>query len=371
MFRGITIKPRPGMMLRRAVALRVALCACLLRAVASAEPVLAEGLDLTPFQGRLATCEAPWTAHDDACTCPPGWTAHAHACAPCAAGFFKQEPGLHACTACPESTTSFEGSVEASECLCAEGHAVGSLDSASACAPCPGSTYKSFVGNSSCVPCPPGAHTAGTGASAVDACLCPAGRALSDSGCQPCPPLHEAHRNACRPCPANTGTDAPGAPCECDAGYTPGDTEPCTACTPGKYKSGRGQRACAECPAGTHSPPASTLPEHCVCAPGFEGSRAEGSNHSGCTPCAANAFCPGHGLKLGCPEHSSSPAGAAASSDCTCLPGFFRYDNQCLECGAGFFCFAEIRTPCPANSTSQRRSTTAHDCTCVSGFAAS
>jgi len=358
------------MRLRCAMALCVALCACSLRAVASDEPVLAEGLDLTPFLGRLSTCESPWTAHNDACTCPPGWTAHAHTCAPCAAGFFKQEAGLQACTACPAQATSFEGAVEASECLCVEGHAVAALDSTSACAPCPASTYKSFVGNNSCVPCPHGAVTAETGASAVSACLCPAGLILGDAGCQPCPPHHDAQQNTCRPCPANSDTGAPGSACECDAGYTPGtktsSSAPCTACTPGKYKSSRGQHVCSECPEHTLSAPAATLPEQCLCAPGFERSA-----HSGCTACAANSFCPGRDRKLDCTEHSTSPTGSAASSDCTCLPGFFLYDNKCLECGENFFCSAGIRTPCPANSTSQRMSTTAQNCTCVSGFAAS
>lgn len=328
------------MRLRRAMVLCVALCARSLRAVASDEPVLAEGLDLTPFLGRLSTCESPWTAHGDACTCPPGWTAHGHSCSPCAAGFFKPEAGIHACTACPGPTTSFAGAVEASECLCAEGHAPAALGSTSACAPCPVSTYKSFVGNNSCVPCPPG---------------------------------HDAQQNACRACPEHSVTGAPGSPCECDAGYAPDNrtsdftssSAPCTACAPGKYKSGRGQHVCSECPEHTQSPPATTLPEHCLCAPGFER-----STPSGCAPCAANFFCPGRGRKLGCTEHSSSPAGSAASSDCTCLPGFFLYDTECLECGEDFFCSEGVRAQCPANSTSQRRSKTVQDCTCLSGFTA-
>jgi hypothetical protein len=42
-------------------------------------------------------------------------------------------------------TTSIGGAVEASECLCAEGHAA----LGGTCAPCPAGTYKSFVGNNS------------------------------------------------------------------------------------------------------------------------------------------------------------------------------------------------------------------------------
>ena len=358
-----------------ALTLCAALCSALFAGVApvtaTSEPVLAEGLNLTPFLGRLTTCEAPWTAHDGACTCPPGWTVHSvYTCAPCAAGFFKEEPGFHACTACPGPTTSFGGAVEASECLCSEGHA----ELGGACAPCPAGTYKSFVGNNTCVPCPSAARTAEAGAVAISACVCPAGHVLGEAGCEPCPVNFgsDPAGGDCRPCEAHSGTDAPGAACECDAGYAPGvpeapgapgDTAPCSACPEGKYKSGRGQRPCAECPANTLSPAGSTGPEQCLCAPGFEL-----SEHEGCVTCAENAFCPGRGQKQACPEHSTSPAGSAAGSDCACLPGFFSYDNRCLECGEGFFCAGGVRKQCPPHSTSERGSSSVENCTCVSGF---
>ena len=252
----------------------------------------------------------------------------------------------------------------ASECLCAEGHAVAASDLTSTCAPCSTGTYKSFVGNNSCVPCPLGTDTEGTGATTGNACRCPVGHVLADAGCQPCPPHHDTWKNTCRQCPVNSGNDTPGSACECDAGYTTGVTVLCTACTPGKYKSSRGQQICSECPEHTLSAPAATLPDQCLCAPGFERSVS-----SACTPCTENSFCPGRELKLKCTEHSSSPAGSAERSDCQCLPGFFLSDNKCLECGENFFCMHGIRTPCPMHSNSQRMSSMAQNCTCVSGFA--
>lgn len=98
-------------------------------------------------------------------------------CVLCAAGYFKEEPGLHACLSCPPLSTSFEGAAAADDCLCAAGY----YNSTGACAACALGEYKSFVGDNSCVACLANSATLGTGSASRQDCLCVPGNIMSAS----------------------------------------------------------------------------------------------------------------------------------------------------------------------------------------------
>ena len=133
-------------------------------AAGSDGPALASDLDLSASEGRVAACEAPLVAHNDTCTCDAGWTWQSQACTECAAGFFKAEPGLHACASCPPLTTSFAGAAEAEDCLCVAGF----QNASGACEACAVGAYKDFIGNNSCVACPAHADTLGAGSELLE-----------------------------------------------------------------------------------------------------------------------------------------------------------------------------------------------------------
>lgn len=343
-------------------------------AASSDEPALASDLELSAFEGRVDACASPLVAHNDTCTCDAGWTWEGQACAPCGAGSFKAEPGLHACSSCPPLTTSFEGAAEAEDCLCVAGH----QNASGACEACAAGAYKPFVGNNSCVACPANSVTLGAGADSLELCLCLPGYVASAAGeeaCAACPRntyTVQTGDPACASCPADSGTDGPGstfAACRCEAGFAPGganetlSTTFCVACAAGKYKSARSMDACTSCPEHMSSAPGATALANCSCNAGFE-KAAPGA----CDACAADAYCPGADAKLACPGNSTSPAGTAALAGCTCVPGFFWYDSRCVECSENHFCASNARSPCPPNSSSAVGSVSIDNCTCVPGF---
>ena len=356
--------------------------------VASEEPVLAEGLNLTAFGGRVDLCAPPLTAENGTCTCAAGWTQQGGTCAACAPGFFKADPGFAACGACPAHMTSFEGAVERAECVCVAGHS----REGDACAPCAANTYKAFVGNNSCVSCPTNTHTMGAGATQSTECVCDDGWTASAAlatlaTCEPCAEDYfsgPSTAGACLPCAANSATPSASAPsasapsasagCHCNAGYARDAEAGCSACPAGTYKTERGESACQPCPAHMSSPRGSTRPENCSCVAGYE--RAEEPEQSpssaqACVLCAANSFCAGQDAKAACQERSTSEAGASASIECICRDGYFLYDSACVECSENFFCVRGVRTPCAASSASALGSTHAANCTCFTGFGAS
>lgn len=344
----------------------VLLC-CALPCVGADGPALAGDLELSDFAGRVDACQAPLVAFNETCTCPEGHTWHNQTCTPCSAGFFKASPGLHACSACPEHMTSFDGAVDAAECLCSAGY----FAALAACQLCPLALHKSFVGNNSCVPCPPHTNTTALGTTDMLQCICNPGYVVRTDGvaaCLACPrnTFSQAPGElSCSPCPANSGTAAEGSvlsACQCNAGYTK-LSETCTACGVGTYKASNANGACESCPEHMSSGPASTLLTNCTCNAGYERSSADA-----CTPCAANAFCPGHDEKTACTPNSTSTVGSAARAQCTCLPGFFRNGETCLACSEGFYCNNNLRTLCPTNSSSPVLSYAIDNCTCMSGF---
>ena len=335
-----------------------------------AQPVLAAELDLDAAEGRVQLCTAPLVEHNETCTCDAGFTWQAAECVPCVAGHFKQEPGFHACTACPPLTTSFEGASEADDCLCDAGY----YTSASACEACAIGKYKSFVGNNSCVACPPNSQTSDVAAVSAEACLCNVGyfaTAEGDASCAACPQntfTQSIGSTACVSCPANSGTLGPASKlpdCKCDAGYTQGQylESFCVACKEHYYKPALSMEPCTVCPKQMSSPSASTSLANCTCDEGWQK-----KNPTTCEPCAADSYCTGADATHACPGNSTSPTGSASIEACVCLPGFYWYHGTCEQCGQDFFCAHNTRTACPPNSSAPVASVSIDNCTCVPGF---
>ncbi len=231
--------------------------------------------------------------------------------------------------------------------------------------PCAMTTYKPFIGNNSCVSCPAITHTVGSGATAIDDCVCDSGWTLADDVCVACPEHHFSSPltgGSCWQCPPNSGSYAAASLCYCNAGYEL-EGSACASCVAGTYKTARDESMCEQCPAHMSSPSASTHAAACSCLPGYER-----QDTTTCVLCGADSFCPGLDVKIHCPAHSTSPLGASARKDCLCDAGYFLYDGACVQCGESFFCRGGVRTPCPENSTSAHSSTDAQNCTCFDGY---
>lgn len=333
------------------------------------EPALAGDLDLASFEGRVDACAPPLVADNDTCTCDAGWTSNGThgACAECAVGFYKTEPGVHACSSCPPHTTSFAGAAEAADCVCVAGFEARD----GACEACGVGSYKSFVGNSSCVACPANSNTLNTGASSLELCLCLPGHVASaDGACNPCPPNTFSEvlgALSCSLCPVHSGAQAAAtsaASCECEAGYTAGQGQDlCTACPASTYKPERSMNTCTPCPDNMFSPTGTEAISNCTCSAGYER-----INLTACELCALDAYCPGADAKHSCPGNSSTPRGAHSVASCTCLPGFFLYHTTCELCSEDYYCANNTRVECPANSSAPIASSTVDNCTCLHGF---
>ena len=337
-----------------------------------AQPVLAHDLELTAAEGRVEFCTAPLVEHNETCTCDAGftWQTGESVCVQCAAGYYKQEPGFHVCTACPLYTTSFAGAAEADDCLCDAGY----FNSASACETCAIGKYKSFVGNNSCVACPPNSATIDVAAVSAEACLCDVGyfaAAEGDASCAACPQntfTQQRGETTCVSCPANSGTKGPASilpDCQCNAGYTQGQYGEsfCVACKEHYYKPVLSMEPCTVCPKLMSSPSGSTSLANCTCDEGWQK-----KTPTECEPCAADSYCPGADAKHACPRNSTSPVHSASITACVCLPGFYWYHGTCEQCNEDHFCAGNIRTACPQNSTSPIASASVENCTCVPGF---
>ena len=99
---------------------------------------------------RMQTCGAllrspPGSDANTDCACAPGYTGDAASCSVCAAGTYKTDTGLHACTACGERATSLPGASTPLECLCEPGY----TPEGTQCVQCGTGTYKPHNGNSS------------------------------------------------------------------------------------------------------------------------------------------------------------------------------------------------------------------------------
>jgi hypothetical protein len=162
---------------------------------------------------------------------------------------------------------------------------------------------------------------------------------------------------SCLACPANSNSASSSSAitaCTCNAGSTGPNGGPCAACVAGKFKTLTGIATCTDCGAGTYS-------------------TAVGA--SGSSTCIA------------CPSNSTSPAGSAALTNCTCnigstgpngggpcaacMAGKYKTSKgsvACTDCGAGTYSTAvgasgsSTCIACPSNSTSSAGSASLTNC---------
>jgi hypothetical protein len=148
--------------------------------------------------GEVNACPAGTTSTANSkkvqsCECKAGYTGNSDAieCHSCAIGTYKQNTGEGACSvctentysitsasdsitdclACPDTTTSTEGSDMKTSCICKPGYYG---NSGTDCAACPTGTYKQKAGDSDCIPCPVDTFQDQTGQMFLSSCkVCP------------------------------------------------------------------------------------------------------------------------------------------------------------------------------------------------------
>ena len=246
---------------------------------------------------------------------------------------------------------------------------------------------------------------------------CAAGKFKAIDGSTPCSECSgakysiaagAASEDTCKTCPPNAVTTAGGTSCACDAGYS-GITKDCTACVPGKFKAGIGDRGCSNCPAGEYSAksaaivchdcPANTHAEagslECVCNAGYTGA------HEACSACGAGKYksASGSGACAGCEAGTFSTQVAAVacqacghgatsavgSTACECSAGFSgaadacaacakgkykpaKGSYACLECDAGSFAAAMASVSCDVCTQNSDSPAGSASCSCVAGY---
>ena len=301
---------------------------------------------------RMQTCGAwlsspPGSDASVDCACAPGYTGDAASCSVCAAGTYKTDTGLHACTACGERATSLPGASTPLECLCEPGY----TPEGTQCVQCGTGTYKPHNGNSSCVPCP-ATSTSPTASTAFAACTCNAGFRSNDGACEVCPANAFSAggesitiATACTSCPAASSSAAESGAitdCTCNAGYVR-DDDTCNACAAGTYLNSN----CIPCPPNSGSPSASASVSECTCIAGYTGADGaactacvagkykETSGSAECLPCGQDTFkaTTGPGPCAICPLNSQANTGNRENAaGCHCKPGFTLVADACELC---------------------------------------
>ena len=324
-------------------------------------------------------CLAGYERNGDVCNaCQAGHhkalAGNTDGCVACATGTYQGSTAASACETCrSESTTAAVGSTQASDCVCIAGF----YDSSGVCTACADGHVKPLDGNGICTPCSQNTYASGencvscgnlgvsdAASEGVEACECAAGEGFVGGSCQQC--AAGSFKAAvgdvlCQQCVNNSFSDSGGATtctnchanslaadgstaridCECVEGYETGvDTEGdvvCNECGVGHYKSSvSNTELCTACDAGDFQ-------------------NATGA--SACVQCRANTFSLGAASTCTlCTDHSTSPAGSDAETDCLCDPGYKR-------CACGSYC-----EPCPIG-TFKIASSNDQTCTsCEPGF---
>ena len=304
-------------------------------------------------------------------------------CQRCQIGTYADVAGRTACVLCgANKTTDVLGADDEAYCHCDSGFYHNDTNA---------------TDNHQCFRCEPGFYSDATNQRVCS--VCEAGTHNNHSAhfgdssyCEQCPdntfaPKGSADCIACVHAKSKAGSTNV-SDCFCNAGYYKmADSETCTACAAGTYKSAVGDFACTSCDAGTFAagaaatacttclentyaavgatsctpcanakaPPGSTNQTDCVCTPGY---RTEGLNTGVCVACAPGSYA--HLLNmsacLACVPGTFA-AGAAATACTTCLENTYAAAN------------AAACTACP-NSTAPSGSTSRDNCTCNAGYIA-
>ena len=377
--------------------------------------------------------------------CTPGSyksTVGSAPCALCPASSFSSQAGAASaatCRACAPNSQSSAGSVSNTDCRCLSGYS-GALGGP--CVACPPGSYKKLAGTESCTQCPEDFFSTELGAISANACReCPLNSvspwgSSGETDCRCARGFFGPNGGPCTPCAPGSFSSVPGSlkcdlcasgkyseatrataesscklcaaysispqgsssksRCLCLDDFEGRDGGPCTACTPGTFKAGKGSTKCSSCEGGLKKYPSAPnvfpptclpCPLHatpvdintvaqtarCECDPGYTG-----NNGDACPPCASGKF----KLTLGSAACSDCPAatyssvlGASSSDDCQSCPANSESppgSAQCFckgksESTAGFFgpdggpCVA-----CPIGSV--KTSPGPSPCLCGQGF---
>ena len=222
------------------------------------------------------------------CLCNAGsfWNSDQKACVQCGVNQYSAA-GQTTCTACPEYTSSPEGS---SFCIVSAGK-YWDL-STERPAMCPVNTF-SNRGATQCTACPSGT-TSNTWKSG---CVCGDGF-MFNSATARCDICSEgkyaaAGSNSCQTCSAGTFSNA--------------GSSSCTNCSKGTFSGSNGAHSCASCPTNKHSSLEGAT-ECLHCPPGY----VPNTGLTGCTPCAAGTFSNGFwSTCIPCAKGTTSPAGSS------------------------------------------------------------
>lgn len=340
------------------------------------------------FAGAGLACEA----------CAPGTFKPAGnaACARCARGAYALA-AASVCTPCPaNSTTAEEGAASSAACVCAAGYhgAAPAAPGAPPCALCPPGSFTTALGAAACEDCGPGAFLAAHAAPGQRACVpCPANstavaRALGVAGCVANGGFVRIAGLGARvalevswPHPAAglvqaafaRGLGAAGASaCACAAtGRVTRVTTSATARRRSRRLLSDGAILAVEIDVPTLDAGAQLVAalsveainvalaaeavspiSHIVSGPTLLTTEASFGQ------CPAGSYCPAQDIVLPCPPNSSSPAGSASATDCTCVPGFYADPAAaaCALCPVDSFCLGgALATACAANSSTGGR----------------
>ncbi|EKX31733.1 hypothetical protein GUITHDRAFT_122074 [Guillardia theta CCMP2712] len=293
------------------------------------------------------------------------------------------------CQACPQNSTSKDGSGSQYDCHCMQGfHG----RNGTACQPCPVGTYKIPEGDFPCTFCSDGTY------STVLA-------SPSPTVCTDCP----EHSTSFQPSLAYVSS------CVCVPGYT-GGSGACSACPIGTYKATYGADYCSLCPNNTYSEavaanasatcldcrsnsisPAGTGNRMgCECVKGFAyvpvwdeckgcfpGTYKSEVSNRACVICPNSTYNPDHASQQlsdcrACRNFSFAPAGSISSANCSCLLAYADVAGTCVFCLPGYVARTSGCELCPAGSIgddsrlnciacqpgkfSSNRSTACYDC---------
>jgi len=302
------------------------------------------------------------------CLCLAGYkatptVAGVFSCEACASGSFKDVTSNIQCTQCAANT--YNPDIAA--------------DSENSCRPC-SANASSFAGSTDHTQCLCAAGYAGVPGAQCEACV--AGKFRSDMTqyiCSQCrvdsynAQLHMVSAQSCISCPTNTSTGGEYGSgsifhCVCNAGYS-ASLDPaawkCTECGTGRFQPTRNSSSCDVCETGKYSTATGAV-SSTTCQTCSDGSYTESVASLACTVCPTGTW---QDLRAGdaktrpctsCPSNSnSSVTGSTAVEQCVCMPGYaISMTHQpgspdtysCQECLAGYFCAGGgVYTKCPTN----------------------
>ena len=269
------------------------------------------------------------------CQCPTRPPAtQDHTCEPCPADFFC--PAGEEIHACPLHATAPVHSTKLSQCQCAAGRHLYTIDpNVGVCLLCPAGTYSE---NNACSACPDNSNSP-EGSTSIDDCTANAGY------------FRLASSNTISSCPANSYSIDNAflqSHCLCNAGYTAQDAGTtmrrllddfqCVACGNGQYKVEAGPSDCLDCPDySSHSLTAETSAANCACNAGYTGDADTGAADA-CSECGTGTYksVTGSALCTACADaNQHSPAGSIDATACVCGAGYYANGGSCVACAVG------------------------------------